>query len=59
MLYSNNHTKKPNLHFAKRDLVQYPSKEIVSYEYLLMKEESPGLNSKGDIGLQFSDFKTP
>lgn len=48
--------KWPNLHFTKRDLV--PPKEIVSYEYLHMKEESPGFNSKGDIGLQFSDFKS-
>ena len=29
---------------------------MVSYEFLHMKEESPELNSKGDIGLQFSDF---
>lgn len=30
----------------------------MSYEFLHMKEESPELNSEGDIGLQFSDFKS-
>ena len=29
----------------------------MSYEFLHIKEESPELKSKGDIGLQFSDFK--